>query len=289
MVIEVNSSRSVYRQRNLLYMSHNMAGIAKLAMTTNNLRVVWKMKFKISVLAALLAVVFPFSVKAQEVKTQEVKAQDLNVSCESGAQCDAFQVNFSEEGEEVAQTRRTRTRRTRRSGLDNRFYAGGNLGLFVPFFDITDDDDADVGFTFGGLFGYRFTENISAEIELYDSLGGTEIDDLGYNIFGASANGVYRYYLNSGNPRSLYIFGGGGLGVGVLNFTGDVADDADIDSQTGFLLQGKLGVGYPVSDRIDVFGQSRFTNVFLSEDEDEGFTGEDGNGLSFDVGATFKF
>lgn len=268
-------------------MSPNMAGIAKSAITVNSLCVVWKMKFKISLMAALLAVVMPFSVQAQEVKGQDLENQDLNVSCESGAECDTFQVNFSEEGEKVAQTRRTRTRRTRRRGVDNKFYAGGNLGLFVPFFDITDDDGADVGFTFGGLFGYRVTKNISAEIELYDSLGGTEVDDFGYNIFGASANGVYRYYLNPNNAKSLYIFGGGGLGVGVLNFTGDAADD--IDSQTGFLLQGKLGVGYPISDRIDLFGQSRLTNVFLSEDEDEGFSGEDANGISFDVGATFKF
>ncbi|MEM6611800.1 MAG: outer membrane beta-barrel protein [Cyanobacteria bacterium P01_C01_bin.72] len=251
------------------------------------------MKLKISIIAALLAVVFPFSVQAEEVKSQNSKAQDLNVSCESGAECDTFGINFLEEEEKVAQSRRTRTRRTRRRGIDNKFYAGGNLGLFVPFFEATDDDNADVGFTFGGLFGYRFTENISAEIELYDSLGGTEIDDLGYNLFGASANGVYRYYFNPSNSRSLYIFGGGGLGVGVLSATGDVADDAEDagfdTSQTGFLLQAKLGVGYPISDRIDIFGQSRFTNVFLDEDEEEGFDGEDANGISFDVGATFKF
>ena len=276
-------------------MSPNMAGIAKLAMTVNSLRVVWKMKYKISIIAALLAVVFPFSVKAQEVKGQELEAQNLesqnlHISCESGAECDTFGVNFLAEEEKVAQSRRTRTRRTRRRGLDNKFYAGGNLGLFVPFFDVTEDgDDADVGFTFGGLFGYRFTENISAEIELYDSLGGTEIDDLGYNLFGASANGVYRYYFDSSNSRSLYIFGGGGLGVGVLSATGDEADDADLDSQTGFLLQAKLGVGYPISDRIDLFGQTRFTNVFLDDDEDDVLTDEDGSGVSFDVGATFKF
>lgn len=244
-----------------------------------------KMKLKISMLAAFLVAAFPFAAQAQETNSYD----GLNVSCESGAECNDFGVDFQEQGEEVAQTRRTRPRRTRRSSDDSKYYAGGNVGLFIPFFDVVEDEDSDIGFTFGGLFGYKFTKNISAELELYDSLGGTEVDDLGYNIFGASANGVYRYYFNPNSSRSLYAYGGLGLGVGVVNFTGDVADDADLDSQTGFLLQGKAGVGYPLSERVDLFGQTRFTNVFLDEDDDEGFSGDDANGLSFDVGATFKF
>ena len=242
------------------------------------------MKFKIGLLAALLVAAFPFAAKAQDTNSYD----SLKVSCELGAECNDFDVNFQEEGDEVAQTRRTRTRRTRLGGpVDNKYYAGGNIGLFIPFFDFTDVVDYDLGFTFGGLAGYRFTENISAEIEVYDSLGGSEIDDVGYNVFAASANGVYRYYFNPGNDRSLYAYGGLGLGVGILNPTGDATDG--LDSQTGFLLQTKAGVGYPVSDKIDLFGQGRFTNVFLGEDEDEGFDGEDANGLSIDFGATYKF
>lgn len=232
-----------------------------------------KMKLKISMLAALLLAVFPFTAQAQETNSYE----SLNVSCESGAECNDFGVNFSAEGNEVAQTRRRRTRRTRGGGLDTRYYTGGNIGLFIPFVD-----DNDVGFTFGGLFGYRFNKSISAELEIYDSLGGTEIDDLGYNVLGISANGVYRYHFNPNSSRSLYAFGGLGLGVGIVNATGDVADDLDIDSETGFLLQTKAGVGYPLSEQLDIFGQTRFTNVFIGDVEDF-------DGLSFDVGATFKF
>ena len=242
------------------------------------------MKFKISLLATLLVAAFPFAAKAQDTNSYE----SLKVSCESGAECSDFGVNFQEEGDKVAQTRRTRTRRTRSGGsVDNKYYVGGNVGLFLPFFDASDIVDYDPGFTFGGFGGYRFTENISAEIEVYDSLGGSEIDDLGYNVFAASANGVYRYYFNPGNDKSLYAYGGLGLGVGILNPTGDESDG--LDSQTGFLLQGKAGVGYPVAEKIDLFGQARFTNVFLGEDEDEGFNGDDANGLSIDFGATYKF
>ena len=243
------------------------------------------MKFKISLLAALLVAAFPLAAKAQDTNSYE----SLKVSCESGAECSDFGVNFQEEGDKVAQTRRTRTRRTRSNDVDSKYYVGGNVGLFLPFFDADNEGiiDYDPGFTFGGFAGYRFTENISAELEVYDSLGGSEIDDFGYNVFAASANGVYRYYFNPDNDRSLYVYGGLGLGVGIFNPTGDEADG--LDSQTGFLLQTKAGVGYPVAEKIDLFGQARFTNVFLGEDEDEGFDGEDANGLSFDVGATYKF
>ena len=237
------------------------------------------MKFKIGLLAALLVAAFPFAAKAQDTNSYD----SLKVSCELGAECDDFDVDFQQEGDEVAQTRRTRTRRTRRGGsVDNKYYAGGNVGLFIPF-----DGDLDLGFSFGGLFGYRFTENISAELEIYDTLGGTEIDDLGYNAFAVSANGVYRYYFDQGNSESLYAYGGLGLGIGILDATGDLGDD--VDSETNFLLQTKAGVGYPLNDKIDLFGQARFTNIFIGEEDDIEGTGDDFNGLSFDIGATYKF
>lgn len=246
------------------------------------------MNIKTIALAAILAMGFPLTAQAQDTDNYD----SMRVSCQSGAECSDFGVNFQEQDDLVAQTRRTRTRRTR-STSDSKYYAGGNVGLFIPFSDIS-IADADVGFSFGGLFGYKVTENISAELEVYDTLGGSDIDDLGYNLFAVSANGVYRYYLDPNDTSdSLYLYGGLGLGFGIANATGDVADDRDdagIDtSQTGFLIQTKAGVGYPISDKIDLFGQSRFTNVFIGEDEDEGVDGDDANGISFDVGATYNF
>lgn len=198
--------------------------------------------------------------------------------------------NVEEEESDLTPSRRTRTRRTRSSSLDSKYYAGGNLGLFAPFFGGDDGEvDPDIGIGVGGLFGYKVNKNISAELELYNARGGTDVDDLGYNIFGASANGVYRYYFDADSSKSLYAYGGLGLGFGIVSSTGDLVEDNDDNSRTGFLLGSKVGVGYPISDNIDLFGQTRYTNVFLGEEDDVEGTGEDANGLSFDVGATFNF
>lgn len=227
------------------------------------------MNVKIAILSVLL-VAIPVGVRAQDVDDY----QNYRVSCSSGAECNDFNVNYQEE-DEIAQTRRTRTRRTR-SSSDSKYYLGGNIAPFIPF-----DDDLDIGFG-GGIFGgYKFTENISAEIEVFDYFGGSETDDLGYNYFGATANGVYRYYIDPGNSDSLYVFAGLGIGVGNADPTGDVADDLDLDSETGFLLQGKGGVGYPVGDKVDLFAQTKFFSIFIDD--------EDADGLAIDLGATYKF
>lgn len=265
------------------------------------------MNIKITALALMLAIGFPVAAQAQNtngfdnnVQTPSQPGIDVQTPSQSGFEVQTPSVtpsepdvNFQEQDNELSQNRRTRTRRTRTtsSSLDSKYYAGGNLGLFVPFNG--DDSDDDLGIEFGGLFGYKVNKNISAELEIFNARGGTDVDDLGYSILCVSANGVYRYYFNPDNSKSLYAFGGLGLGFGKVSATGDVADDLDDDgfdtSDTGFLLQTKAGVGYPVADNIDLFGQARFANVFIGEDDNVQGSGEDGNGISFDLGATYNF
>jgi hypothetical protein len=208
----------------------------------------------------------------------DLQEQQNNFDVETPSADPGF--NVEEQESDLTPSRRTRTRRTRSSSLDSKYYAGGNLGLFLPF-----TDGLDTGIGFGGLFGYKVNKNISAELELYNVRGGTETDDLGYNTFNVTANGVYRYYFDASSAKSLYAFGGLGLGVGFSSATGDVADeldDAGVDtSDSGFLLQSKVGVGYPLTEKIDLFGQTRYTNLFVE--------GDDANGLSFDIGGTYNF
>ncbi|MEL6928025.1 MAG: outer membrane beta-barrel protein [Cyanobacteria bacterium J06600_6] len=235
------------------------------------------MKLKITILAALAAVAFPLAAQAQDTNSYE----SLNVSCQSGTECGDFGVNF-QDGEKVAQTRRTRTRRTRRRGSDSKIYAGGNLGIFFP-----GEDGLDAALDLGAKAGYKFSDLIAGEIEGIGLFGGTEVDDLGYNILGVAANAIFTYPFGD-DAKSIYAFGGPGLGFARLGLTGDVADDLDDDgfdtSETGFLFQVKGGVGYPVADKIDLFGQIRYLSVSIDDDFDN-----DADGFSFDAGATFKF
>ena len=244
-----------------------------------DLRGVKKMKIKNAILASLLFAGIPFAAQAQDAGNVE-NYENYQVSCETGVDCQNFDVIYEQQegNDEVSQ--RTRTRRTRRTSSFSKYYVSGNVGLFFP-----DGDGADTGFGFGGLFGYRFTEQIAAELEVFDYFGGTEIDDLGYNFLGFAANVAGRYPFNSSNPRSIYGFAGGGIGYGNASSTGDVADareDAGFDtSEGGFLFQGKLGLGYPVSDNIDILGQFRYVNLSVD--------GGSGDAFTLDAGVTYNF
>ena len=232
------------------------------------------MKIKSAILVGVLAAGLPVAVQAQEVNNYE----DYQVGCQAGVNCNDFNVDYQQQpgNDEVSQ--RTRTRRTRRTSLDSKYYVGGSLGAFFP------GDDLDVGFGGSGLFGYNFTKNLSAELEAFDYFGGSEQDDLGYNIFGAAANGVYKLPFGD-DDRSFYGFAGAGIGLGIVSATGDVADDLDdlgVDtSESGFLFQSKVGVGYPVAEKIDLTGQFRYISV--SSDD------VDGDGFSLDAGARYNF
>jgi len=237
------------------------------------------MSIKNTVLAIILALGFPLAAQAQNAE----KYENYQNICNSIAECSDFDTDFEQKSPEkqLAQSGRTRRiPRTLRQSPKSKFYVGGHLAPFFPF-----DGELDVGFGGGVFAGYKLTNNISAEIDIYDYFGGTEVDDLGFNNFGAAVSGVYRYYVNPRNSQSPYIFAGLGVGGGVSSATGDVADaldDSGLDtSEAGFLLQGKGGVGYPISDNIDLFGQTRFFRIFVE--------GDDADGVALDFGAIYNF
>lgn len=238
------------------------------------------MLIKSTVLAASLALFLPFSAQAQT--TEQYK--EYQVSCNSASECGSFDVIHQEstDSNEVAQ--RTRRSRRRRSSVDKKFYVGGNLGLFVPF-----DDGFDVGFGPGVFGGYKFNKNISVDAEFFIFFGGTETDDLGYNTLAFMVNPRYTYFF-SDDPKSIYAYASPGIGVGRLNPTGDVADDNDLDGETGFTFQIKAGAGYPINDSLDIFGQLRYFNVLDTVIDDDDLDDEEGfDGLTFDAGVTYNF
>lgn len=235
-------------------------------------------KIKTSILTAIIFSALPLGAKAQEVNSYE----NYELACESDADCNDYSIDYetTESDIDVAQTRRTPRTRSR-TPRENKFYAGGNLGLYIP------GDDLDIGWGLGALFGYNFSEQISAELEVYDFFGGSNVDDLGYNFLVVAANGVYTYPFG-GDSNSLYAFFGLGLGVGNLSATGDVADEAEdngIDtSSSDIFFHWKAGVGYPLSNKIDLTGQFRAIKFDAGND-----TIENENTFALEAGIKFKF
>jgi opacity protein-like surface antigen len=269
------------------------------------------MNIKTAVLAIILATGFPLAAQAQDTKDYE----SLKVSCQSGVECNNFKVNFQEQGDKIAQTRRTRTRRTRSSSssVDSKYYVGGTLGVFFPSeiddFNVavtaggdTTLQQVDPGTGFGGSIygGYKFSDLISADAEALLYFGNADPLDGSYSSFGFFVGPRFTYTLDETNDQSLYIFASPGIGVGNVNFGGDLGDAlGDDDSGTGFALQAKAGVGYPVSDKIDIIGQARYTNIFSVVDVPE--VGENGtvvqgeteskglDAFGIELGAQYKF
>ncbi len=246
------------------------------------------MNIKTSILAALVIAVAPAAVQAQETNGYE----NYKVACESGANCSDFNVDYQQPdsnkiaqyGSEYGRTRRTRRTRSTLDSELKKTYVRGNIGVFLP------GGNANTGFGGGGLVGYNLTKNIAAELEIFDYFGGTDVDNLDYNYFGAAVNGVYKYPFGT-DPKSPYAFGGAGIGVGVSNLSGDVADAVDAaggdTSGTGFLFQGKVGAGYPITDKIDAIGQVRYVNT--STDYAVGGVSGVDDSFALDFGATYNF
>ena len=239
------------------------------------------MKIKNAILAAVLLAGMPFAVNAQEVENYD----DYKVGCESSADCNDFNVDYeqTETNDELSQRTRTRRTRSRRSSF-KKIYVTPTLGISIL------GDGADVGFGGSVSGGYRISEKLAAELEIFDYFGGVEdTDDLGYSYLGLAANGVFRFPFG-GDSDSIYGFASPGIGYGRLGLTGDDADDLDDagfdTSASGFLLQFKAGIGYPVSDSISLIGQAKYSNIFLSD-----FNGvdDDEDAITFDLGASFSF
>ena len=268
------------------------------------------MKIKTAILAAILFAGFPVAAKAQNAESYD----NYQVSCQTGAECNDFDVIYQqpEGNEEVAQTpRRTRTRRTRRSD-DKKIYAGATLGIFLPSEiedyrlqiisgTVTDLQSVDPGTGFGGSIyaGYKFSDFIGADVEGFVFGGDADPLDSSYTSYGFFINPRFTYSFNPDNFKSFYVFASPGIGIAGVDFGDEISDASENsdDSGTGFALQAKAGVGYPVSDTIDVIGQVRYFNAFnviettqfgeageVSETEDQNF-----NAFSIEAGVNLKF
>ena len=266
------------------------------------------MKIKAAILASALVAGLPVAVKAQDVENYD----NYRVSCETGVECKDFDVNYAQDDRVTQTPRRTRTRRTRSSSNDKKIYAGATLGIFLPSeiedFDINissgdtnDLETVDPGTGFGGSIygGYKFSNFISADVEGFVFGGDSDPLDSSYTAYGFFVNPRFTYSFNPDNFKSFYVFASPGIGIAGINFGDEIADAQGVedDGGAGFAIQAKAGVGYPVSETIDIIGQVRYFNAFNvietiqfgqagegSETEDQGFSS-----LGLELGANFKF
>ena len=269
------------------------------------------MKIKTIILTALLSIGFPLAAKAEtgtELKTLsfcDAECSQLNLS-----QTNNFPVQLAEEENEVAQRTRTRIRRTSRGSDLKRFYLGGTLGLYFPgTFDdfpeiVVDDGDSepiDFGTGFGASLygGYKFNSLIGADLEFILFGGGADpLDDSVYGSAGVFLNPRFTYAFNRDNVnKSPYVFLSPGLGVVSVGFGEDLETRLDINdidtSGSGLALQLKAGVGFGLSETIDIFGQARYFtafNVYSEDDIPDRFDADDQNFSSFglELGLNFK-
>jgi hypothetical protein len=223
------------------------------------------MKIQATILTTVLVASFPLAVQAQNSNHY----QHSEVNCNSGNECNDLKIIDEKPSNSNNQTAQ-KTSRNRNNNTGNNYYAGGSIGLFLS----SDFYSTEVsgGLSFSGLFGYQFSDNISAELEILDYvIGESTFFDFSDNFLGIAGNAALRLYFNPDNTKSGYIFGAGGLGYG-----------GSINGTSGFLFQGKGGLGFPVSDSLDIYGQCRYLNLLVND-------GSDGSAVSLELGATVGF
>ncbi|MGL5942797.1 MAG: outer membrane beta-barrel protein [Waterburya sp.] len=218
------------------------------------------MKIKAAILTIIVVTSFPLTVQAQSPENYK----NYQVNCHSDKECKDLKVIY--ENNQTAQ----KTSRDHNNNTINKYYAGGSIGLFLAG-DFA-STEVNGGFSFSGLVGNRFSNKISAELEILDYVvGESTFVDFADNFLGIAVNAALRFYFNPDNTRSAYIFGAGGLGYGGF-----------VNSGSGFLFQGKTGLAFPISDSLDIYGQYRYLNLLVND-------GSDGSANSLELGTIFGF
>ena len=252
------------------------------------------MNWKISFATALLVATLPVSVRGQEAN----KYQGFQVSCNDRVKCDGV----NRQQQDITQTRKIQPPIPNR---DSKFYGGGTLGVFFPSEIENTDIDPSTGFGGSIYGGYKFNNFISVDTEFLIFSGDSDVEtvDGSFTSWSIFLNPRFTYAFNQNSERSPYIFASPGVGFGRGSLGGDVADtieevnDGDT-SGDGLAIQAKAGIGFPISDRVDLIGQARYTNIFgVSEDVPELENGiptgetEDRDISTFGVefGLNFKF
>ena len=237
-----------------------------------------------NILVTTVATTLVLTVASQAQANNIDSYQDYKLYCGPGAYqygvqsryCDQYEGIYGDKLQQELDQRQKR-RNTQPQTIEekaNRIepFIGGTIGAFFPT-----DEFANTGFG-GSIFtGANFNRNIGADIEFGYLGGGTDFDDIDYSLWAIFIGPKFMLPLtNKENSSYLYLT----PGIGVSQAEVDVDDIASFEDSTRFSYQGKLGISFPVSNRVESFAQARYA-AQASGDTVDFFSSEFGIILGF--------
>lgn len=236
-------------------------------------------------LTAIIVTTMPFAsfaiafgrgnvVSAREIETLEDYMEECIQSEELNPKCERLKEEYRSD-DKTEENIRDRTRSTIESDKSNGIsgYAGATLGVFFPDIDESrgfftgDNTDVDNGIGSSIYAGIRFNRYLATDIELNGFIGDVDSDldeDENYSLGAFFVNPRFILPLSEErNSLSLFL----SPGIGVSQLTSSVEDEVDdfdrtsfIEDDTRFTWQVKGGVTVPVSTRLAILGQVRYTS-----------------------------
>ena len=131
-------------------------------------------------------------------------------------------------------------------------YLGAALG--AHFYDDDDVADFEDGGSLGIQLGYRFSDNIRAEIEA-EATGADVKDSDDTLAIGRATFGLY-YDLRSSDHLLVPYFGGG-LGIAGVAIDDDEGEDEDLEGE--FTVHGEAGVSLNLNPYVAIVPSYRYT------------------------------
>ncbi len=173
--------------------------------------------------------------------------------------CDRYKDIYENQLQEELEQRQIRRRNTKQEENDAnqgnpiKGYIGGSLGVFFP-----DSDVLNTGLGVSLYGGAKFNKYFATDIEIDLLGGGTISSDIAYGVFAAFINPKFILpFTDKENSASAYL--SPGIGISTLG-VGD--GDITVTDDTRLTWQAKAGISAPVSKRLSIFGQIRYTSQF---------------------------
>lgn len=158
------------------------------------------------------------------------------------------------------------------------FYLGAALG--AHFYEDDDVADFDEGGSIGAQLGYRFSDNIRAELE--GEATGADVDDSDDTLIIGRAT-LSLYYDFQSSDHLLVPYFGGGVGIAGIAIDDDEGKDEDLEDE--FTWHAEAGLSFNITPHFAIVPSYRYTWT----DNDQGVTADDVTSHAVRVGLRASF